>query len=92
MENLLTKKEVCGRHCKEAIKYAILHSDAAKRTLRRKFTTNIINMKKDRRHSLIKAIMEKAKEFMDDGLDETEAITSAVGFRKHALHNLVYNM
>ena len=84
IENNMTRKE--------AIKRAYLQSDAAKKTLRHKFTANIINMKKDRRHSLIKAIMEKAKEFMDEGLDEIEAITAAVGYRKHALYNLVNNI
>lgn len=74
---------------KEATKYAICHSDVAKKTLRRKFITHIINMREERRHPLVKAIMKKTKELMDDGFGEYEAVTSAVGYRKHALYNLV---
>ena len=74
---------------KEATKQAFLESDGAKKTLRRLFTTNVLEIQQQRKHPLFKAIMEKAKELMDDGFDQMEALTTAVKYRKHAIYNLV---
>ena len=68
---------------------AIFACDAAKKTLRRSFTKNILDIKEQIQHPLYKAINKKAKEFVDDGLDEEEAISSAVSFRKHGIYNLI---
>ena len=74
---------------KEALIKAIFASNAAKKTLRRLFTQSIFDIKEQIHHPLYKAINKKAKEYLDDGLDEEEAIISAVSFRKHGINNLI---
>lgn len=74
---------------KEAMIKAIQNSTDAKKTLRHLFINNIVEVEQQRRHPLYKAIMRKAKELMDDGLGECEALTSAVTYRKHAIYNLL---
>ena len=73
----------------EAIRQAILSNDKAKKTLRRLFIQNIIDINEQRRHPLFKTIMKRANSLMDKGFDENEAIASAVGYRKHAIYNLI---
>ena len=73
----------------EAIKNAVLSNDKAKKSLRHHLTQNIIDINEQRRHPMFKAIMNKAKELMEDGFDENEAIASAVAYRKHGIHNLI---
>ena len=74
---------------KSAIKRAVSSSVETKKTLRRLIIENFINIYEHRRHPLFKAIMEKAKEFMDDGFNLREAVESAVAYRKHAIYQLV---
>ena len=74
---------------KEATIQAFLDNDDVKKTLRKLFLTNVIEIDEHRHHPLFKAIMEKAKELMDEGLDREEALTAAVAYRKHAIYNLV---
>ena len=78
-----------GLSNESAIKRAVSSSDETKKTLRRLLIANFINIYEHRRHPLFKAIMEKAKEFMDDGFDLREAVESAVAYRKHAIYQLV---
>ena len=78
---------------KEAVKRALLESDVAKKSLNRKYIQNIFDIEEQRRDPLFKAIMKKAKEFMDDeGFDQHEAITAAVKFRKQAIYNMINSM
>ena len=74
---------------KEATKQAFLDNDDVKKTFRKLFLKNVIEIDEHRHHPLFKAIMEKAKELMDDGLDREEALTAAVAYRKHAIYNLL---
>ena len=74
---------------KEAMKRALLSSKDALKTLQRLYAQNMIDIIEHRRHPLYKAILYKVKELQDDGFSLSEAITSAVSYRKHAIHNLV---
>ena len=85
MEDYMSK-DISGS---QAFKLAFQDCNAAKKTLRRLFIQHIHEVRQLRRHSLYKEIMAKAKELMDEGFDEHEAIVSAVAYRKHALYNLV---
>ena len=89
LEPLIEKFLVKNMTKKEALIKAIFACDAAKKTLRRLFTKNILDIKEQLQHPLYKAINKKAREFVDDGLDEEEAISSAVSFRKHGIYNLI---
>ena len=73
----------------EATKRAILKSKAALKTLRHLYAKNMIEINEQRRDPLYKAILNKAKELQDDGFSLSEAIASAVSYRKHAIHKLV---
>ena len=74
---------------KEATKCALLSSKDALKTLQHLYARNMIDIHEHRRHPLYKAIMYKVKELQDDGFTLSEAITSAVSYRKHAIRNLV---
>ena len=79
-----------GMSEKEATKRAFLGNNEAKKTFHRKYIQNIFDIEEQRRDPLFKAIMKKAKEFMDDdGLDQSEAIAAAVKFRKQAIYNMI---
>ena len=49
----------------------------------------MLDIKEQLQHPLYKAINRKAKEYVEDGLDEEEAITKAVNYRKHGIYNLI---
>ena len=85
VENYMSK----GMTEKEATKRAFLSNNDAKKSLRHSYIKNVFEIAQQRQDPLFKGIMEKAKEFMDDGLDRCEAITSAVAYRKYAIYNLV---
>ena len=55
-----------------------------KKSLRHLYIKNVFEIGQQRQDPLFKGIMEKAKEFMGDGLDRCEAITSAVAYQKYA--------
>ena len=73
----------------DAMKYALLSSDTAKKRLRSLYVENVIFMAENNKHPLFKAIMEKADELIDEGFDACEAIKAAVAYRKHAIYDLV---
>ena len=75
---------------KEATKRALLESDALKKSLIHMYTQNVFDIEEQRRDPLFKAIMKKAKEFMDiDELNQSEAIAAAVKFRKQAIYDMI---
>ena len=75
---------------KEATKRALFESHIIKKSLIQMYIQNVFDIEEQRRDPLFKAIMKKAKEFMDDdGLDQSEAIAAAVKFRKQAIYNMI---
>ena len=80
----------CLKRKKQMTISAIQNSSSAKKTLRRLFVKNVINVHQERNHPLYKAIMKKAKELMDnEDFELDEAINAAVSYRKHAIYNLL---
>ena len=79
-----------GMSEKEAVKRTLLESDALKKSLIHMYTQNVFDIEEQRRDPLFKAIMKKAKEFMDiDELNQSEAIAAAVKFRKQAIYDMI---
>ena len=76
---------------KTAMKFALYKSNAVKKTLRRLYTQNVIDIYEECRQPIFKSIMKKAQELMDDGFSVREAIASAVSYRKYALYDLMYS-
>ena len=60
-----------------------------KKTLRILFTNYIIRMTEKRNTSLMKAILKKAKEYVNDGFSDRAAIKAAVSYRKHMIYDLI---
>ena len=87
----VTRNELIEKGVKKrrASKLAILNSDASKKALRQLFVKNMHQIEEHIRHPLYKAIIKKVEDFVDDGLNLSEAIDSAVKYRKHALYNLI---
>ena len=59
------------------------------KALKRKIVKYITNITRLKRTPLFRSIFDKIKHFKDDGLDEEEAIKSAVSYRKHSIYNLL---
>ena len=74
---------------REAMKCALVSSKDALKTLQRLYAQNMLHIIEHRRDPLYKAILRKAKELQDDGFSLSEAIKSAVSYRKNAIYNLV---
>ena len=71
------------------MKYALLSSKDALKTLQRLYAQNMLHIIEHTRDPLYKAIMHKANELQNDGFSLPEAIKSAVSYRKNAIYNLV---
>ena len=73
----------------EAEKCAILSSKKAKKKLQQLFIESTYALHEHLAHPLLQAITKKARDYMKDGLEAEEAITSAVKYRKHAIYDLI---
>ena len=89
LDPIINEYEERGKPEKEAIILAILESDKAKKAIRHLFAQNMIDINEQQQHPLFKAIMVKVQNLTNDGFDLNEAITCAVGYRKHAIYNLI---
>ena len=89
-QNLLDHYEDNGSSTKDAVAQAFkaLYPHY-KKNLKKKFVKYISTMTLMRQTPLFQSILRKMKDFQNDGLDDEEAIKSAVSYRKYSIYNLL---
>ena len=73
----------------EALREAFLCCYKAKETFRRLIAQSRADINEQRRHRLYKSTAEKVKQLISKGFTQQEAVSSAVDYCKHGIHNLI---